>query len=185
MAKDIKSMVELTKIKSDKVGHIFSVRSEEELQNGYCVKLGDVEVENPEIYKAEKAAEGDLVALVAHPWIVKGACSSAQDQEHYFAIDAETPARAYELGLEDFFAVTEQSLADGTDTDAFKSNETFLVPDGNKWKVASVNPEKGTVLQFVRKYDRTAPVVQMFMAQKDKNFKVPTFYNFRVVNHSL
>ena len=185
MAKEMKSMVELTKIKSDKVGHIFSVRAENELQNGNCVKLGKVEVENPEIYKAEKAKEGDLVALVAHPWIVKDANTRGQDQEYYFSIDAGTPARAYELGLEDFFAVTAESLADGTDVETLTANETFLVPDGNKWKVAATNPEKGTVLQFIRKYDRTAPRVQMVMAQMDKNFKVPTFYNCRVVHHSL
>ena len=97
----------------------------------------------------------------------------------------EIETRAYELGLEDFFAVTAESLADGTDVETLTANETFLVPDGNKWKVAATNPEKGTVLQFIRKYDRTAPRVQMVMAQMDKNFKVPTFYNCRVVHHSL
>lgn len=179
-------MVELTKMKSVREGgRIFSVRSEDELENGFCVKLGNIEVDNPEIQAGEKATEGDLVALVAHPWENKDAYTSAQDREDLFSIPAEVPARTYELNLEDVFAVTAEAIdGDVTTLKNDVSGTVYLVPEGNKWKIVSANPEKGTVAQFVRVYNRTAPAVALGASVNNTPFTPTTFYSLRVVNQS-
>ena len=179
-------MVELTKMKSVREGgRIFSVRSEDELENGFCVKLGNIEVDNPEIQAGEKAAEGDLVALVAHPWENKDAYTRAQDREDLFSIPAEVRARAYELNLEDVFAVTAEAIEG--DAETLKddvSGTKYLVPEGNKWKIVDANPEKGTVAQFVRTTVRTAPAVALASSVNKNPFTPTTFYSLRVVNQS-
>lgn len=186
MAREIKAMVELTKMKSVREGgRLFSVRSEEELQNGFCVKLGNIEVDNPEIQAAEKAAEGDLVALVSAPYINKEAYTRSQDQEYFFSIEEGVPARAYELNLEDVFAITGEAIkGDTKDLTNENAGKKYLVPEGNKWKIADANPEKGTVLQFVRVYPRTAPLVGLSNKVNKLGFTPPQFYGMRVVNQS-
>lgn len=181
-----KAMVELTKMKSVREGgRIFSVRSDDELENGFCVKLGNIEVANPEIQAGEQATEGDLVALVAHPWENKDAYTRAQDREDLFSIPAEVPARAYELNLEDVFAVTAEAIeGDVATLKDDVSGTKYLVPDGNKWKIVDVNPENGTVAQFVRTTVRTSPAVALASSVNKNPFTPTTFYSLRVVNQS-
>lgn len=187
MAREIKAMVELTKMKSVREGgRLFSVRSEEELQNGFCVKLGNIEIDNPEVQAAEKATEGDLVALVAHPYINKEAYTRSQDQEYFFSIEEGVPARAYELNLEDVFAITAEAIVGEAKTELTNANtgKKYLVPNENKWKITDTNPDTGTVLQFVRVYPRTAPAVGLADKPNKLGFTAPQFYGVRVVNQS-
>lgn len=168
MAKTINAVVHLNKVKSTYFGgHTFSVRAEEDLQVGIPVVLGDVEVDNLEVYGAVAPTEGATVALVSEPAIDRRK-KVTEDLEEDFFIKAGTVFRAHELAVEDFFSVTAPAIDDAEGL----TEKDFLVADGFRWKKADAKPETGTCLQFVTKKALRSPNINYLTDSKDSELYV-------------
>lgn len=107
MANQLRSTVRLDDVKSVYTGHVFSVRAGAELENGFVVKVGDIEANNRDVREAVAPVAGDSVAVIAQPAIVYDNARLGTGQEKYFYINQDEVVNAYEVQKGDIFSVSE------------------------------------------------------------------------------
>lgn len=145
MAKVIRSMVRLDDVKSVYTGKNFSVRLKDEAENGFVVKLGDIEANNRDVHGAVKPVAEDKVVLIAEVPMIYDNNRLGTGQEKYFAMEAKEVVRAYELQANDKFSVTKQ----GIEGDAIVG-EYLVTGTGYKLVPSATVPANGFAAKVVR-----------------------------------
>lgn len=134
MAKQLRSTVRMDKVKSVYTGHIFSVRANQELENGFFVALGAIEDNNRDVHEMRTPTAGDKLYVVANPAIVYDNTRLGSNQERYYFMEEGEVVRAYELGERDVLSVSEL----GIDGDAVEGE--YLVAGEGLRLVPSATP---------------------------------------------
>ena len=108
MAEKLRSTVKLAKVKSVYNYHIFSVRLTQEAENGFVVKLGDIEADNIEVSGMQVPATGDgKLVVIANPALVYDNLNpSTKGLENRYFMEAGEVVRAYELVENDILGVS-------------------------------------------------------------------------------
>jgi hypothetical protein len=131
------SILNLAKVKSRKIGHIYNVQSADALQNGFVVFIGDRVTGENEIYTAVKPLTADLTGKSAHiifsDEILYDESTYKNHQLGAFSIPANTPTKAYELNIGDVVEISYDGLT-LLSTDAVVGN--VLIAQNNSFKLA-------------------------------------------------
>lgn len=128
-------------------GDVFSVRAEDELENGFVVKLGEVEEGNRDIRKAEKPSEGDSLVLVANPALVYDNARLGSGQETHYFMEAGEAVTAYGLHPTKKFSVSEEGIEG-------EAVEGGYVVAGNGYKLVAVADKPEGTTGFIGKVVR-------------------------------
>lgn len=127
-------IVRLDKIHSVKVGHLFDVVADEELQNGFIGVLGDLASDDDrelrKLEKPQRLEEGQYV-LVASPEINYDQYKKTDDALEKFVIPAGTAARAYTLVEGDIYSVSSDLVKPASGSKCVKGN--FVTPIVNAY----------------------------------------------------
>lgn len=117
---------------------IYSVRLNDDAENGFVVKLGDVETDNLDVRKAETPAAEDSIVLIANPAIVYDNARMGSGLEtNYFMKEGEV-VRAYAPKATFLFSLSEEGI-NGT---AVKG-EYLVTGAGNKLVPSPTIPASG------------------------------------------
>ena len=112
MAQTIRSVAKLAKVKAVYTHGTHSVRSTQELENGFFVKLGDVEADNIEVHgmTVPKTGDGDL-KLVANPAIIyDNTARLGADQERFYFMESGEVVRVYDIEATDILGITKEGI---------------------------------------------------------------------------
>jgi hypothetical protein len=127
----------IQKGKARTAGHVYSVQSTEALQNGFITFKGDLVEGEREIYTAKKPATADLgndaALFIQAPEINYDESTLDKAQFGAFGIEANTPARAYDLYVGDIIEISTDGLTI-LSTDAVVGN--YLIPQDGSYKLA-------------------------------------------------
>ena len=111
MANQLRSTVRLDKVKSVYNGHIFSIRATQILENGFFVKLGDLEAKNIEVHGMAVPKAEDKLVLIANPAIIyDNTARLGSDQERYFFMEKDEVVRGYEIVENDVISVSKLGI---------------------------------------------------------------------------
>lgn len=146
--KELKSTVRLDSVKSVYGGKQFSIRAKEALENGFVVKLGDLEKGNTDVYEMETPKAKDSVVLIANPALIRDNARLGADQEKYYSMEKNEVVRAYELAERDIFSVSKL----GVEGDA-KEGEYLVTGAGLKLVPSAAPVTEGFCAKVVR-FDR-------------------------------
>lgn len=113
MAQTLRSVVRLDKVKSVYTGNTFSIRTTQEMENGFVVKLGDIEANNRDVHGMAVPVANDKLVLIANPAIIYDNTRLGSDQEKFYYMEAGEVVRGYEIAPNDVFSVGELGI-DGT-----------------------------------------------------------------------
>ena len=156
MANQLRSTVKLSKIKSAFTGHVYSIRATQELENGFVVKLGDLEANNIEVHGMEVPAAGDSVVLIANPAIIYDNTNRlGSDQEKYYFMEANEVVRGYELSVNDVIGISKL----GIDGDATEGE--YLVTGAGLKLVPSATPAVTGFTAKVIRFDRVGGALSL------------------------
>lgn len=126
-------------------GDLYSVRSENELENGFVGVLGDVEVDDLDVRKLiTPTAESSLVLIASPAMVYDNNRMGTGGEEDYF-MEAERAVRAYGLHEHYIFSVTKEAI-DGT---AVK-DEYLVSGAGNKLVPSATVPTKGFAAKVIK-----------------------------------
>ena len=145
MAEVKRSVIRLDKIRGTKVGHISSVVYEDaELENGFVGVKGDLLTDERELRELKLVADvsKEPLVLVASPELRYEEHSREDASLQKFFIEANTPARAFEVEKGDIFSVSKEGLAILDDTDTVVGN--YVVADVGSLKLKEVATVAGT-----------------------------------------
>jgi hypothetical protein len=110
----MKSVANLAKVKSRKIGHIYNVQINEELQNGFVGIVGDLVSGESELRQLNKFATATIptasACLIFMDEINYDESTYVNKQLGQFSISANTPARAYELNVGDEVEISYDGL---------------------------------------------------------------------------
>lgn len=133
------SVLNLAKVKSRSIGHIYNVQVNEELQNGFVGYVGDLVSGEDEIYKLEKFATATIptksAVIIYMDEILYDESTYVKKQLGQFSIPANTPAKGYELHEGD---VVDISYAGVTLIGADVVEGNYLIPANGSFKLAEV-----------------------------------------------
>ena len=111
MVSQLRSTVKLAKVKSVYTGHIHSVRLTEEAENGFVVKLGDIEANNIEVSGMVIPATGDgQLVIIANPAIIYDNRSPLESLENKYFMEAGEVVRAYEISKNDIIGISKLGI---------------------------------------------------------------------------
>ena len=156
MAKQVRSVVKIAKVKSVLAGHNFSIRATEDLENGFFVKLGDLEKANLDVHGMTKPAAGDgEVVLIANDAIIYDNARKGSDQERYYYIEEGKIARGYELAKHDVVGITKAGIeGNAVEGQYLKMGANYkLVPSATK-------PATGFAAKVVR-FERVGGIASL------------------------
>ena len=132
----------LNKVKSVKVGHIYSLVHNAELQNGMVCHVGDLVEGEKEIRKVvvptAETVKADPLVLIAHSEVNYDESSKVNSNLENFKIEANEPFRAYELGRDDIVSIS-TDVVDGT-----AEKGKYLVADATKTTLKVADTLLGT-----------------------------------------
>ena len=145
----LRSVAKLAKVKSVYTGNTFSVRTTQEMENGFFVKLGDVEANNSEVHGLAVPQEGDKgLVLIANPAIIyDNTARLGADQERFYFMENGEVVRGYQIEANDVLGIT----LEGIEGDAVEGE--YLVA-GNGVKLvpsATPAPNGGFTAKVIRK----------------------------------
>lgn len=123
---------------------VFSVRLENEAENGFVGKLGDVEANNRDVRKLETPAAGDSLVLIANPALNYDESRLAGLETNYY-MEAGDAVRAYGLKPTMKFAITKEAI-EGTHT----VGEYLVAGAGHKLVPSATVPATGFAAKVVR-----------------------------------
>lgn len=143
----LRSTVRLDKVKSVYTGNTFSIRATEELENGFFVKLGDIEPQNIEVHGMAVPQAEDRLVLIANPAIIyDNTARMGADQERFYFMETGEMVRGYELVENDVIGINEL----GIDGNAVEGE--YLVAGAGLKLVPSATPAtKGFTAKVIRK----------------------------------
>lgn len=153
MATQLRAKVRLDKVKSVFTGHNFSIRTTEELENGFVVKLGDLEPENRDVHGMEAPAAGDSLVLIANPAIVYDNARRFSGDEVYYFMEEGEVVRGYELQKNDVFSITKLAI----EGDAVVGE--YLVAGAGTKLVPSATPAATGFSAKVNRFERVGGAV--------------------------
>lgn len=112
MAEKLRSVVKMSKVKSVYNGHTFSVRTTQEMENGFFVKLGDIEANNIEVHGMTVPKTGDKgLVLIANPAIIyDNKARLGSDMERYYYMPSGEVVRGYEIVANDVFGISKLGI---------------------------------------------------------------------------
>ena len=112
MAEKLRSVVKMSKVKSVYNGHTFSIRTTQEMENGFVAKLGDIEENNIEVHGIVEPKTGDKgLVLIANPAIIyDNKARLGSDQERFYFMEADEVVRAYEIVENDVFGISKLGI---------------------------------------------------------------------------
>lgn len=104
-------VAESSLLKATEVGHIYSLRCHEDMDNGSIVCVGNwVEAQ---VYASKDYTEGEHPVFVLTPPIGYNSDRREYQEEQYFYNAKDEIARAYELHVGDIFTVSEVIFGEG------------------------------------------------------------------------
>lgn len=146
MVTQLRSTVKLAKVKSVYTGHIHSVRLTAEAENGFVVKLGDIEADNIEVSGMVVPATGDgQLVLIANPALIYDNSSFSKGLENKYFMETGEVVRAYELSKHDIIGISKL----GIDGEAV-AGEYLVAGDGMKLKPSAVAITDGFCAKVIR-----------------------------------
>ena len=112
MAEKLRSVVKMSKVKSIYNGHTFSVRTTQEMENGFFVKLGDIEKDNIEVHGMKVPATGDKgLVLIANPAIIyDNTARLGSDKERFYFMENGETVLGYEIVENDVFGISKLGI---------------------------------------------------------------------------
>lgn len=140
-----KGIIRLDKVKSVYGGHIYSVRANVELENGFMGHLGDLvesdEVQEREIYNfvqptTESVSKEPLV-LIAEPEINYSERTMSDYALGSFSIPKDKESRAYEISRTDIISYSD-NLIDAIDSKTGVVKGNFVVAQNGSFKLKEV-----------------------------------------------
>lgn len=108
--KQLRAKVRLDKVKSVYTGHNFSIRLTQEMENGYVVKLGDLEPDNRDVHAHVEPKANDVLVLIANPALIADQSTRNGGLEQYYFMEAGEVVRGYEIQENDVFSVTDLAI---------------------------------------------------------------------------
>lgn len=147
MTNQLRSVAKLAKVKAVYTQGTHSVRTTQEMENGFFVKLGDVEADNIEVHEMVVPSKGDGgLKLVANPAIIyDNTARMGADQERYYFMESGEVVRVYDVEATDILGITKE----GIDGDAVEG-EYLISNDGVKLLPSATKPATGFVAKVVR-----------------------------------
>lgn len=149
-------IVETSRIKATKAGHIYSVKDvENNMDNGELVLVGDLIVAEREIYEAKTPTVEDKgVALIADVPLIYEQVTTAQGAEYNYYNEAGKATRAYELVKDDVYGVSVEAITP-INVEAGVVDGNYVVNDGSRRlkEVATLDGTEGFVGEIL--YKRT------------------------------
>lgn len=104
-------VAESSLLKATEVGHIYSLKMHEDMDNGSIVCVGNwVEAQ---VYASKNYVKGEHPVLVLTPPIAYNSDRREYQEEQYFFNAKDEIARAYELHVGDIFTVSEAAFSEG------------------------------------------------------------------------
>ena len=132
MAEKLRSVVKMSKVKAIYNGHTFSVRTTQEMENGFFVKLADIEKDNIEVHGMAVPKTGDKgLVLIANPAIIyDNKARLGSDQEKFYYMENGEVVLGYEIVENDVFGISKLGI-EGTPVEGeylVAGNGVKLVP---------------------------------------------------------
>lgn len=161
MAKQTRSVAKLAKSKAVYTHGTHSVRITQEMENGFFVKLGDVEANNIEVHEmvVPQAGDGDL-KIVANPAIIyDNTARLGADQERYYFMESGEIVRVYDVEATDILGITKE----GIDGDAVEG-EYLITGDGVKLVPSATKPATGFCAKVIR-FERVGGALALNLTQ--------------------
>lgn len=151
MAKQLRSTVKLSKVKAVNTGHIYSIRATEELENGFVVKLGDIDKKNIEVHEMVKttASTDKGLVLIANPAIVYDNARLGAGQERYYFMENGEVVRGYQLAENDVVGISKLGI-EGTPVEG----EYLVAGATTKLKHVSADPADGGFLAKIIRIEK-------------------------------
>lgn len=146
MAQTLRSVVRLDKVKAVYTGNTFSIRTTQEMENGFVVKLGDIEADNRDVHEMVVPQAEDKLVVIANPAIIYDNSRLGTDQEKYYYMQEGEVVRGYELAPNDVFSVGELGI-NGT----AKVGEYLVAGNGVKLVPSDTPATKGFCAKVLRK----------------------------------
>lgn len=159
MAKQLRAKVRLDKVKSAYEGHNFSIRLTEEMENGYVVKLGDLEKDNRDVHAHVKPAANDKLVLIANPALIYDQSTRNGGLEVYYFMEAGEVVRGYELQANDVYAITALAV-EGTAV-----VDQYLVSGAGYKLVPSATPVTEGFCAKVNRFERVGGAFSLNLEQ--------------------
>ena len=169
MAKQIRSVVRLDDQRfSGAREDVYSLRVSDEVENGFVLKVGDVEDGNRDVREGVKPSAGDKIAIVAHHAHIYDTARRGDAEERYFYMEAGDVVRAYAPSPTYKFAVTEEGIEGEAEKGKF-----VVSADGYKLEVADTEPVDATgfVGKIVR-LDTVGGALSLNVTQKPTKYVV-------------
>lgn len=145
-------IVETSKVKATKVGHMYSLKdTEKNMDNGELVLVGDLIQGEREIYGVKTPALADKgVVLINTPALIYEQYTTLQGAEYNFYNGAGEVARGMELTKDDVYGVSIEAVTPIDEEDGIVVNN-YVVNDGNRKlkEVASLTGDEGFVGQIL------------------------------------
>lgn len=131
-------------------GHIYSVKSETNMDNGVLAKLGNLVQGEREIFAVTAPALADKVVLIANPALIYEQYTTLQGAEFNYYNEAGEVVRAYDLTAGDRFGVSKEAFI-ALDEETGLAENVYVVNDGTgKYKeVATLAGTEGFVGQVM------------------------------------
>ena len=146
----LRTVAKLAKVKSVYTGNTFSVRTTQEMENGFFVKLGDVDPNNIEVHEMVVPQAGDKgLVLIANPAIIyDNTARLGADQERFYFMEAGEVVRGYEIGATDILGISKL----GIEGDAVEGE--YLVAGNGVKLVPSATPVADAFCAKVIRFDK-------------------------------
>ena len=133
-------VAESSLLKATEVGHIYSLKCHEDLDNGSIVCVGDWV--SAQVFSSKEYVAGEQPVFVLTPPLGYNSDRKEYQDECYFYNAVGEVARAYELHVGDIFTVSEEIFAGEPEVGKFI---------GADYAVAAKAPEAGFVGEIVEK----------------------------------
>lgn len=141
------AVAESSLLKATKVGHIYSLKCHEDLDNGSIVSVGDWV--SAQVFNSKEYVAGEHPVLILTPPLGYNSDRKEYQDEHYFYNAKGEVARGYELVDGDIYTVS---------ADIFEGEPAVGKFIGADYVVAETAPEAGFVGEIVEKVNYTNSV---------------------------
>ena len=138
---NVHGVAESTMLKATKVGHLYNLEADVDIDNGSVAKIG--EYKRPDVWEAKVPAKEDKVVLILTAPKIYEEYEKKMQEEQYFYNAAGEIMRAYEIQDTDRFSVSEEALS----ADAVAQVGKYVVVDTKGYKLTTVdtNPNASSV----------------------------------------
>ena len=169
MAKQIRSVVKLDDSRFPNGREdIYSLRVSDEVENGFVLKVGEVEDGNHDVREGVQPSAGDKIAIIANPALIYDNNRLGSGLERYYFMEADEVVRAYTPHPTYIFSVSEEGIEGVAEAGKF-----VVSAAGYKLKVEDTEPVDATgfVGKIVR-LDTVGGALSLNVTQKPTKYVV-------------